>query len=131
MSNYTIQADVKLMEVKRRLSSIGINCQRYNFILKGNNNGLSIQSWAPHLRMEQHMRFKCEPDLWYTMKMTVENDGDKAIVKGKIWPRDEDEPEDWTLTAEDPHPNTEGAPGLYFYMLSESLVDNVKVTFND
>lgn len=131
MSNYTIQADVKLAEVNRRLSSVGVNCQRYNFILKGNNNRLSIQSWAPHLRMEQNQRFKVEPGVWYTMKMTVEQDGETAIVKGKIWPREEDEPEEWTLTAEDPHPNTEGSPGLYFYMLSESWVDNVKVTLNE
>lgn len=131
MSNYTVQADVKLMEVSRRLSSVGVNCQRYNFILKGNNNRLSIQSWAPHLRMEQNMRFKVEPDVWYTMKMTVENLEGKAIVKGKIWEREKNEPEEWTLTAEDPNPNTQGSPGLYFYMLSESLVDNVKVTLNE
>lgn len=131
MSNYTVQADTKLIEVKRKLSSVGLTCQRYNFILKGNNNRLSIQSWAPHLRMEKNSVFKAKPEVWYTMKMTVEEKDGQAIVKGKIWERGQEEPADWTLTATDPHPNSEGSPGLYLYMLGDSYFDNVSVTLNE
>ncbi len=131
MSNYTIQADTKLTEIKRKLSSVGLTNQRYNFIVKGNNSRLSIQSWAPHLRMEKNIKFDAKPDVWYRMKMVVEVTGETALVKGKIWNRDEEEPTEWTLTAEDPHANLTGSPGLYLYSLSDSYFDNVQVTPNN
>ncbi|MEZ6045163.1 MAG: PQQ-binding-like beta-propeller repeat protein [Planctomycetaceae bacterium] len=67
MKDYVVQADVLLKEEKRKISSIGITTQRYNLIIKGNNSKLSIQSWAPHLRMAKEQRFIADPDVWYTM----------------------------------------------------------------
>lgn len=128
MSGYTIQADAMLKELNRRLSSVGVTCQRYNLILKGNTGKLAIQSWAPHLRMAQEIDFYADPDVWYTMKMRVDLHSDGAHVLGKIWPRGEEEPSDWTIEAVDPHANEQGSPGIYLYELAESYVDNVIVT---
>ena len=128
MSGYTLQADVLMKEEKRKLPSIGLIAQRYNFIIKGNTSKLSIQSWAPHLRMAKEVKFRSDPDVWYTMKMTVRIEDDGAHVLGKVWKRGEDEPADWTIEAIDPHPNTKGSPGLYTYALSPCYFDNVIVS---
>ncbi|MBK8268770.1 MAG: hypothetical protein IPK83_10895 [Planctomycetes bacterium] len=52
---------------------------------------------------------------WYRMKLVVSINGSKADVQGKIWPREEKEPSDWTIQFEDPCPNLEGCPGLFAY----------------
>ena len=130
MSDYTIQADVLMKEQKRRLPNIGICANRYNLILMGNSGKLQIQSWAPHLRMSKNMSFRSDPDIWYRMKMTVKIEKDGAHVLGKVWNRDENEPEDWTIQTVDPHPNLNGSPGLYIYALADGYFDNVEVTRN-
>ena len=68
MKNFVVQADVLLKEQKRKLASIGLSNQRYNLILRGNTSKLAIQSWQPHKRMAQEIRFRSDPDIWYTMK---------------------------------------------------------------
>lgn len=128
MTDYTIQADVLMREQKRKLPYIGITANRYTFILKGNQYKLSIQSWAPHLRMAKEIRYRSDPDVWYTMKLRVDVEDDGAHVRGKIWKRGEAEPEEWTLETVDPHPNTQGSPGLYVYALSECNFDNIIVS---
>lgn len=128
MSGYTVQADVYMKEVKRKLPSIGLIAQRYNLIVKANTGKLSVQCWAPHLRMAKEIRFRADPDVWYTMKMTVKIEDDGAHVLGKVWKRGEDEPEEWTIEAIDPHPNTSGSPGLYTYALAPCYFDNVMVS---
>ncbi|QDU80920.1 outer membrane biogenesis protein BamB [Polystyrenella longa] len=128
MKDYVIQADVLLREQNRKLSSIGITNQRYNFIIKGNNMKLSLQSWAPHLRMAKEQKFVSDPDVWYTMKLTVDIEDGVAHVRGKVWERDKEEPEEWTIEADDPHPNTQGAAGLYVYSLADAFIDNIQVT---
>ncbi len=130
MTGYTVQADVRLAEQKRKLAFIGVTANRYNLILKGNTQRLTIQSWPPHKRMAQEIRYKCDPDIWYTMKLQVVIEDDGAHVRGKVWKRGEAEPAEWTLQALDPHPNMNGSPGLYFYSLADSFVDNVSVTAN-
>ena len=128
MKGYTVQADVLMREDKRKLPSIGLTAHRYNFILKGNISKVQVQSWAPHLRMAKNERFRSDPDVWYTMKMTVKVEEDGAHIFGKVWERGKEEPEEWTIEAVDPHPNLNGAPGLYTYSLAECYFDNVIVT---
>ena len=128
MSGYTIQADVMMREQKRKLPSIGLIAQRYNLIMKGNTGRLSIQTWAPHLRMAKEIKFRSDPDVWYTMKLTVKIEDDGAHVLGRVWKRGDDEPAEWTIEAVDPHPNTMGSPGLYTYALSDCYFDNVIVS---
>lgn len=128
MKGYTVQTDVYMTEQKRKLPNMGVTVQRYNVILKGNTSKFGIQSWAPHLRMAKEVKFRSKPDTWYTVKATVKIEDDGAHVLGKVWETGKDEPEDWTLEAIDPHPNTEGAPGLYMYTLADGYFDNVMVT---
>ncbi len=65
------------------------------------------------------------------MKLRVVVDDEGAHVQGKVWPRDQEEPVEWTIAAHDPHPNAHGAPGLYLYSLADSFFDNVQVTKDD
>ncbi|QDT38212.1 outer membrane protein assembly factor BamB family protein [Stratiformator vulcanicus] len=128
MSNYVIQADVRV-EGRRRLSSPGITNQRYSLILKANSLKLGIQTWQAHLRLGAEMKYRSDPGKWYTLKLVVRPEGeDKVRVLGKVWPRDEEEPEEWTIEAVDPLPNKQGSPGLYCYRLADTYFDNVLVT---
>ncbi len=83
MAGYAAQADVMIREPKRRFSSLGVTAHRYNLILKGNNMRPAVQSWAPHLRMAKEIRFRSDPDIWYTMKLRVGIE-DGAHVRGKV-----------------------------------------------
>jgi hypothetical protein len=68
----------------------------------------------------------------------VDVQGDKANIRGKAWPRDAAEPNDWTLEFTDPNPNREGAPALYGYAAgilegqpgTGIYYDNVRITPN-
>jgi outer membrane protein assembly factor BamB len=128
MTGYSIQADVKLIEQRRNLSSVGLTINRYNLILKGNLSKVAVQSWAPHLRMAKEISYNVKPDVWYRLKMSVKVEDGKATVRGKVWPRDDKEPEEWTIEAVDPHANENGSPGLYLYSMAEAYYDNIIVT---
>jgi outer membrane protein assembly factor BamB len=125
MGDHTIQADVRMSMQRRQLASVGLSSKRYDLYLKGNTNRLQIRSWAPHLRMAKDIKFKCDPDQWYTMKMKVEANEKEATIYGKVWKRGEEEPTDWTITATDPHPNLIGSPGLIYYAQADCFFDNV------
>jgi hypothetical protein len=128
MTNYTIQADLMSTKVKRRRPDMGIIANRYYLDLMGRKQRLQIRSWPAELRMMKQMDFQWDPDVWYTMKLRVDIEDGKAIVKGKVWPRVEQEPETWTITAEDPIPNRHGSPGLYGDAVTNIYYDNVKIT---
>ena len=81
--------------------------------------------------MAQTAKYRSEPDTWYTMKMRVEVEGEQANVLCKVWETGKEEPAEWTLTANDPHPNRTGSPGLYYYATTDCMFDNVKVTFDE
>ena len=130
MKNYEIQADVRLTEARRQLPSIGISCHRYNLIMIGNTGKLSVESWPSQKRMSKDVKFRSDPDIWYTMKLKVDASGSEAKLFGKVWKRDEAEPSEWSIEASDPHPNLSGAPGLYYYALTDAYFDNVIVTQN-
>ena len=63
--------------------------------------------------------------------MQVKPRGDEALVQGKVWPCDAEEPDGWTLTFVDPVPNLNGSPGLFGNAKdAEILIDNILVTPN-
>ena len=128
MSGYTIQADVRMSEEKRRLPNLGLLNQRYCFVLKGNTSKISLQTWQAHLRLDSEKRFRLDPDVWYTMKLKVTETDDGALVQGKVWERGEDEPAEWSSEVTDPHANTQGSPGIYVYNLANSYFDNIVVS---
>ncbi|HEX5269311.1 MAG TPA: PQQ-binding-like beta-propeller repeat protein [Gemmataceae bacterium] len=144
--DYTIQADVRgSLKNKQYLPDMGlINC-RYTLILTGIGQvggvgqTLALQSWDAIPRIDKSVNFPWKPDTWYTLKLSVEQSGGKAVLKGKVWERGKDEPKDWTVTFEDPTPNGPGSPGLHGFSTdvvgpanpgSEIYYDNVKVTPN-
>lgn len=129
-SDYTVQADVLGTPYKRRRPDLGIINAGYTLDLQGNSQKLQIRSWAAEMRMAQDVPFAWDLETWYTLKLEVRVRDGKAIVRGKVWKRDDPEPEDWTLTAEDPFPVTAGSPGLIGYAPSEVYYDNLKVWKN-
>ncbi|MCI0638295.1 MAG: PQQ-like beta-propeller repeat protein [Gemmataceae bacterium] len=136
--DYTIQADVQGGLAGDDLPEVGIVANRYTLLLAGNIQKLRIVSWDALPRLDRTAAFSWQKDQWYTMKLTVESKGSEAVVKGKCWKKGDAEPVNWTITATDPRPNTEGAPGLYGYVtgILETGVgtpvyfDNVRITPN-
>ena len=113
LKSYVIQVDVRTDKDKRRLGDAGLVANGYVLDLMGKKKRLEIRSWTSENRIREKIDYIFEPHKWYTLKMTIDYTGGKAIVKGKVWLKDETEPADWTITAEDPYPTTEGSPGLY------------------
>ena len=113
---------------KRRVrSDVGLVSHRYTLDLIGNHQRLQVRSWASDLRMAQTVNFAWAEDVWYTMKLKVEQEPDKTVVLGKVWKRGTDEPEDWTIRAEDPLPIRAGSPGIYGYSPTNVYYDNIKI----
>lgn len=137
-ANYTIRADVMGRPANKNMPDHGIvNC-RYTLQLNGNKQELRLLSWDALPRVNKSVEYPWKPDAWYTMKLVVEASGDKAVVRGKVWPRDQAEPSAWTIEFEDPRPNRDGAAALYAYATgildksagAESFFDNVSVVPN-
>ena len=127
MTDYEMMIDVRFEEQRRQLGSLGLSVNRYNLILDGNRGNLKVQSWPPHLRMAKSEKYRVDPDVWYTLKMKVNADKDKAVVLGKVWKTGEAEPGEWMMEQTDPHSNMTGAPGVYIYAQADCYFDNVKV----
>ena len=119
MRDYTIQADVKVdakeAAGRKQVPDVGVVNSRYALMLYGNHQRAELHAWQSALPFATHktIDYKWEPGKWYRLKLRVDQAGDKAVVLGKVWPRDGQEPGEWTLRLEDPSPNTHGAPGLF------------------
>ncbi|WP_437187363.1 PQQ-binding-like beta-propeller repeat protein [Planctomicrobium sp. SH668] len=113
LHDYTVQADVLTFSRQSKLPDGGLIAQRYTFDLMGASQQLQLRTWTPQLdRFSANSPLTWEPNVWYTMKMKVENQDGKAIVSGKLWRRGETEPEEWSVTQTDEAPNKIGSPGL-------------------
>jgi hypothetical protein len=138
LSNYTIEADVQGGKAGSDLPDMGIVAHRYTLVLAGNIQKLRIVSWDALPRIDRTMPFQWEPGAWYRLKLTVDMQGDKAIVKGKAWKRGQSEPAEWALNVSDPRPIGRGSPALYGYVTgnlqgdpgTEIYFDNVRITPN-
>ena len=130
MSGYTVQADMMASEWRRRRPDLGLINSGYTLDLQGNAQRVQLQSWSAELRIEERTEFEWEAGVWYTLKLRVDIEGDRATVRGKVWPRNESEPTEWTVTAEDPEPVRQGAPGLIGYSPIDIYFDNVRVMEN-
>ncbi len=113
LTDYTIQADVMSQKVRGDMADGGVIANRYTLLLDGNKQRLRLMSWDAIPRVDETQTYEWKPDTWYTLKLTVESHGDKAVVRGKVWQRGQDEPKSWTVTYEDPVGNKQGSPGLY------------------
>ena len=130
MSGYTVQADMMASEWRRRRPDLGLINSGYTLDVQGNAQRIQIQSWAAELRIDERTEFAWEPSVWYTLKLRVDLEGDRAVISGKVWRRDETEPSAWTVTAEDPEPIVTGSPGLSAYSPIDVYIDNVRVMEN-
>ena len=73
--------------------------------------------------------FSWQPNVWYTLKMKTAVENGKAVLRGKVWPRGEEEPKNWLVTATDERPNLTGSPGLFGNAGdAEIFYDNILVT---
>lgn len=141
MNNITVQADVnageKVVNEIHNIPDPGIINTRYVLVLLGNHQRLQIHTWPPALpnSLNKTIPFAWKASTWYTMKLRVDQLEGKAVIKGKVWPRGEKEPEAWTVELEDPLPNRNGNPGLFGHSLvtpikSEIYYDNIIVSEN-
>lgn len=130
-SNYTIEADVMGAEKDGKLPDMGLIGQRYTIDLMGANQELQIRTWPPQLRMAKSVPFAWKADVWYRLKMQASVENGKAVLRGKVWERDKEEPADWMLEATDESPNVIGSPGLFGNAKdAEIFYDNIKVYNN-
>jgi len=130
--DYTIEADVMGAESENKMPDIGLIAQRYTLDLMGASQQLQIRTWTPQLRMAQTVPFEWQPNVWYRMKLKAANENGKAVLRGKVWPRDAEEPAEWTVEAVDEMPNTEGSPGLFGNAKdAEIFLDNIRVVPNE
>ena len=133
LHDYTIQADFKASIVNGKTADTGLINQRYTLALMGPKQQLQVRSWVSRveLRFAKTIKFAWEPNKWYTMKLQSENKDDRVILRGKVWPKGESEPSDWTIEAADLTPNKNGSPGLFGNASdAEIFIDNISVTPN-
>jgi len=134
MANYTIRADFALAKSDKtgKMSDFGLINSRYTMTARSSNKKLRLYSWSPHdYRTFAEVDFDPEPGKWYTMKLCIEPLGKTASVRGKLWPRGEAEPDEWTIAMTDDAPNLTGSPGFYGNAQeAEIFIDNVSVVSN-
>jgi len=112
-----------------KMPDIGLIAQRYTLDMMGASQQLQIRSWTSVLdRFSKSIPFPWKPDTWYTMKFQANVVDGKAVLRGKVWPRGEAEPEKWTIEATDEAPNVNGSPGLFGNASNAELYyDNILV----
>lgn len=131
--NYTIQADVYGLTRGDRMPDIGLTAQRYTLDLMGASQQLQLRSWITQLeRFSVNQPFTWKPEQWYTLKLQASAEGDKAVLRGKCWPKGDAEPSEWSIVGEDHVPNVIGSPGLFGNAKeTELMYDNLTVTRNE
>jgi outer membrane protein assembly factor BamB len=137
--NYTVQADLRGAKKNGKMPDMGLINSRYTLDVMGSQQQLQLRSWTPRLelRFAKTIPFSWNPDTWYTVKFrseVIEANGvaTKIVVKGKVWPKGEQEPKDWLIEGEDLTPNTSGSPGLFGNASdADVFIDNVTVTPNE
>jgi outer membrane protein assembly factor BamB len=115
---------------KARMPDIGLIAQRYTLDMMGASQQLQLRSWPPQVatHFSKTIPFPWEAGRWYTMKFEARTKGDDAVLRGKVWPRGEPEPEAWTIEAVHEKGNLQGSPGFFGNSKdSEIYIDNVSV----
>ena len=133
LSNYTVQADFKGQDNDGKMPDGGLIAQRYTLSLMGAAQELHLISWVTHdKRTARRIPFAWKSEVWYRMKFRAAVEDGKAVLKGKVWPRGEDEPAEWTVEMTDERPNLTGSPGMFGNARDSLLyIDNISVTPNE
>jgi outer membrane protein assembly factor BamB len=132
LHDYTVQADFFAPVQDSRRPDMGMINQRYTLDMMATDE-LQIRSWTSRLenRFAKTIPFEWQPGKWYTMKFQSETGSEGVTLRGKVWLRDEAEPDAWTIEATDAIPNLQGSPGLFGNAsVAEFYIDNVSVTPN-
>ncbi|MFM7109164.1 MAG: PQQ-binding-like beta-propeller repeat protein [Planctomycetaceae bacterium] len=115
---------------KARLPDMGLIAQRYTLDLMGASQQLQLRSWPPQVatHFSKTIPFAWEAGRWYTMRLEATTRGPAAVLRGKVWPRGDKEPEAWTIEAVHETGNLQGSPGFFGQSKdSEFYIDNVSV----
>jgi outer membrane protein assembly factor BamB len=130
-SGYTIEADVRGVEMRRQRGDIGLINQRYVMVLFGNSQKIELHPWQAADEMTVRVPFEWNVDTWYRMKLRVDNQPNgTTLVRGKVWPTGQPEPAAWTIQKTDTIPHLVGAPGLYGDGISDVQWNNLRVYKN-
>ncbi len=142
-TGYTIETDIMGVLAKDKLPDMGVLANRYLFVLDGKTDAdgdryARIISWEALPRLDMAVKYTWKSGVWYRIKLSVEVGEKSAVVRGKVWPKGEAEPEKWTVEFTDPLPNREGAAAIYGYITnadaaapgSEIYYANVAITPN-
>ena len=116
--------------VTARLPDMGLIAQRYTLDLMGASQQLQVRSWPPQVatHFSKTVPFSWQAGIWYRMKFEAETRDGDAVLRGKVWPRDQPEPDSWTVEAVHEQGNLRGSPGFFGNSkVSEIYVDNVLV----
>jgi hypothetical protein len=138
MTDYTIEADVQGTKVNDYLPDMGVGACRYTLMLAGQTQTLRLVSWDAMPRVDQTISYPWTPGTWYSMKLRAEVSSGKTVLRCKVWPKANKEPQNWDIEFNDPAPNLEGAPFLYGYVQghgadqpgTDLYFDSVRVTPN-
>ncbi|MFM7152363.1 MAG: PQQ-binding-like beta-propeller repeat protein [Gemmataceae bacterium] len=140
LKDYTIEAEMMGTKVRDKdMPDMGVGACRYSLLLIGNDQEIRLVTWDAQKRVEKNLPFAWKPGVWYRLKLSTTVVDGKGLIKGKVWNRDEKEPESWTVEMEDPVPNTSGSPFIYGFANgtidaanpgSEIFYDNLKITPN-
>jgi hypothetical protein len=138
LSDYTVEAEVRSKDIRRVMSDVGIVAQRYELVLFGNHQRLELQPWQPEVERTVKKPFTWTKDTWYVLKLEVQTlDKGTVRARGKVWPKGEPEPAEWTIERVDPIGSLKGSPGIYADIPnadpkggSELYYDNIKVYRN-
>jgi outer membrane protein assembly factor BamB len=130
MTGYILEGDVMTDGNRRIMSTVGFVNQRYLITLAGNNQILEVSS--NHDRLKQSVKFPIKPNTWYRLKTHVKAHADgTGTVFAKAWPRDSQEPAEWTIEAPVKHVHPAGSPAVFAFSPQSQkrvFIDNIKVT---
>jgi len=131
LSNYTIEADVRVNTRRRQMGDMGVTAQRYTLVLYGTSQQLKLEPWEPETERTVTKPFAWEADKWVHLKLRVENLANGSVrALGKAWPTGQPEPAAWMIDKTDPIGNRQGAPGIFAAAQFGAYVDNLKITAN-
>ena len=132
MSNYTMEADVMTDGDRRIKSNVGLINQRYIFVLVGNSQKLEVVSNFDRFR--HSVPFSIRTNTWYRLKTCVDLvSSNTGVIKAKVWPKEEEEPDSWTLEVEHNNAHVKGAPGIYAMSPQSKkkvYIDNISISQN-
>ena len=125
--------------MSRAAKAASRDCKDVLLLELGDEEHVLLVSYSPIPRVQLDVPFEWHENVWYRAKITVDVADGKGVVRGKVWPRGEPEPDDWTIKLIDPAPNLEGSPGLYAFSKgtrpakpgSPVFFDNYQVTSHD